>query len=266
MVYREEKSSRNKTSSPSARKFQKQIMSADFPSLPRILEQINTINKTKIPWEEFRGKGLPDSSTNAWSVIVNLFQEGGGQRNDQSELDKFFNGIHAGHRTYNALNERLRLELKRRGNGKISDCARINKQQKSMALECAPSTTPALAFEGAAAAEGSSSRPDGAAAWPRLRPHGGAACLTMPRGGPVGRRRRGVRRRTGRPFSPPRATIRRLVLVPRRRRPAAHPRGSIVRRSPWCVLPPQLAPRPASSIATSSVGAPRPHPCNGAPV
>jgi hypothetical protein len=57
--------------------FQKQIMSADYPSLPRSLEQINAINKTKIPWEEFRGQGLPDSSTNAWSVIVNLFQEGG---------------------------------------------------------------------------------------------------------------------------------------------------------------------------------------------
>ncbi len=141
--------------------FQKQVMSADFPSLPRMLEQINTINKTKIPWEEFRGKGLPDSSTNAWSVIVNLFHEGGGHRNDQIELDKFFNGIHAGRRTYKTLNSRLRLELKRRGD---SDCARINKQQKSMARECAPSTTPALAFEDAAAAEGSSSRSAAAAA------------------------------------------------------------------------------------------------------
>ena len=143
-------------------------MSSDFPSLPKCLEQINSINKTKIQWESLKGKGLPDPWTNEWSVIVNLFQEGKGQRNDKAELNKFFHGIRANDRTYKTLLEKLRCELKRRGNGKISDCARINKQPKSMARECAPSTTPAL--EGAAAAEGSSPLLDGAAAQPRPRP------------------------------------------------------------------------------------------------
>jgi hypothetical protein len=141
-------------------------MSSDNQSLPRSLAQINTISKTKIAWEEMRGKGLPDTWTNEWMVIVNLFQEGNGHRNDQTELNTFFHGVHANHRTYNALNERLRWELKRRGNGKINDCARINKKPKSMARECAPLTTPAIA----AAAEGSPPLPDGASARPRPPP------------------------------------------------------------------------------------------------
>ncbi len=137
---------------------QTQIMNSNDQSLPRSLAQINTISKIKIAWEEMRGKGLPDPSTNAWIVIVNLFHEGNGQRKDKSELNAFFHGIHANIKTYHALNERLRLELKRRGNGKINDCARINKKPKSIARECAPLTTPAIA----AAAEVSPPLPDGA--------------------------------------------------------------------------------------------------------
>jgi hypothetical protein len=211
------------------------------PNLPRSLVQINLQNPSTVSWENMRGGGLPDHSSNEWNLIVSFFEKGHGERFDQTELVKFFCGNAEKSSTFRA---RLHGDLKRRSKGgKIPEVARINKQRKTIdnvSVRATPMISESLG--GAAAAEGSPPLPDGASARPRPPP-------TRRRGRPPDdpARQSAVAEPRRKALQPP---VRHLPAPPRPRPPEA------CRPSPWlhgAVIP--LVPacrlrKPPSSIAT----------------
>jgi hypothetical protein len=138
-------------------------------NLPRSLVHISLQNPSTVSWENMRGGGLPDHSSNEWNLIVSFFEKGHGERSDQTELVKFFGGNAEKSSTFRT---RLHCDLKRRSKGgKIPEVARINKQRKTIdnvSVRATPMISESLG--GAAAAEGSPPLPDGASARPRPPP------------------------------------------------------------------------------------------------
>jgi hypothetical protein len=140
-----------------------------FPSiLPSCLARADHPN---ITWEDLKGKGLPESFTKEWFVIVSIFEneEIPAQRKDKREIATFLNA------NLHTLTARLHSELRRSNGGKLPDGARLIKEKSQKIMASVPfGTTPTtFAVGGAMAAEGSSRRgPDGAAARPRPRSRG----------------------------------------------------------------------------------------------
>ena len=131
-------------------------MSFECCSLPSCLLRANL---PSITWEALKGKGLPDSSSKEWFAIVFLFEESPAQRNDKREIANFLGA------NYDAFSRRLHNELRRRNGGKVPDGARVNKEKRQKIMASIPfgATPTTFAVGDAAAAEGSSPRPDGAA-------------------------------------------------------------------------------------------------------
>ena len=131
-------------------------MSFECCSLPSILLRANF---PSITWEALKGKGLPDSSSNEWFAIVSLFEKSTVQRNDKREIAEFLGA------KLESFCCRLHTELKRRNRGKLPDGVRLIKEKRQKIMASIPFGAPPTTFAvgDAAAAEGSSPRPDGAA-------------------------------------------------------------------------------------------------------
>ena len=131
-------------------------MSTECCSLPSCLLKANLPINT---WEALKGKGLPDSSSNEWFAIVSLFEKSTVQRNDKREIADFLGA------KLKLFSDRLHTELRRRNGGKLPDGARIYKEKRQKIMASIPfgATPTTFAVGDAAAAEGSSPRPDGAA-------------------------------------------------------------------------------------------------------
>ena len=131
-------------------------MSTECCSLPSCLLKANLPINT---WEALKGKGLPDSSSKEWFAIVFLFEESPAQRNDKKEIANFLGA------NYDTFSRRLHDELRRRNRGKLPDGARVNKEKRQKIMASIPfgANPTTFAVGDAAAAEGSSPRPDGAA-------------------------------------------------------------------------------------------------------
>jgi hypothetical protein len=143
-------------------------------NLPRSLVHISLQNPSTVSWENMRGGGLPDHSSNEWNLIVSFFEKGHGERSDQTELVKFFGGNAEKSSTFRT---RLHCDLKRRSKGgKIPEVARINKQRKTsdnVSVRATPMISESLG--GAAAAEGSC-RGSESLLPPKTRTVGSALC------------------------------------------------------------------------------------------
>ena len=154
-------------------------MSSDHSNIQvaQSLVNINSLKKATISWEAMRAAGLPDPSGDEWNLIVSIFENGYGKRNDKIEIARFFCGIDAEKQKLETFYKRLNRDLNRkRKAGKIPEAAgRINKQRT---LSAESATSGATSTAPAAAAE-ESSRPPAGAARPRL------LALARRRGGPA---------------------------------------------------------------------------------